>query len=130
MVPERQGRHVIYAEWGRNHFTFERFHGCVDVVIGGASSSGFALGANTSALDVAPGQSVTATINISRTGGFSGAVQLTASELPAGVAATFEPSSTTGNTALLTLLASTVAAAAPRRLASPERVGPIRACSH
>lgn len=30
-VPVRSGRQVIYAEWGRNQFTFERFHGCVDV---------------------------------------------------------------------------------------------------
>ena len=30
-VPSRSGRHVIYAEWGRNQWTFERFHGCVDV---------------------------------------------------------------------------------------------------
>lgn len=29
-VPARSGRHVIYAEWGRNQFTFERFHSCVD----------------------------------------------------------------------------------------------------
>ncbi len=29
-VPQRSGRHVIYAEWGRNFFTFERFHGCID----------------------------------------------------------------------------------------------------
>jgi chitin-binding protein len=34
-VPPRDGRHVIYAEWGRNHFTFERFHSCVDVVFEG-----------------------------------------------------------------------------------------------
>ena len=33
-VPARQGRHVIYAEWGRNEFTLERFHGCIDVVFG------------------------------------------------------------------------------------------------
>jgi chitin-binding protein len=31
-VPARAGRQVIYAEWGRNQFTFERFHSCVDVV--------------------------------------------------------------------------------------------------
>lgn len=31
-VPTRSGRQVIYAEWGRNQFTFERFHSCVDVV--------------------------------------------------------------------------------------------------
>lgn len=30
-VPQRSGRQVIYAEWGRNQFTFERFHSCVDV---------------------------------------------------------------------------------------------------
>lgn len=30
-VPERSGQHVIYAEWGRNYYTWERFHGCVDV---------------------------------------------------------------------------------------------------
>ncbi len=29
-VPQRSGRHVIYAEWGRNAATFERFHGCID----------------------------------------------------------------------------------------------------
>lgn len=30
-VPERNGHHVIYAEWGRTPPTYERFHGCVDV---------------------------------------------------------------------------------------------------
>ena len=30
-VPERTGQHVIYAEWGRNHYTWERFHSCIDV---------------------------------------------------------------------------------------------------
>lgn len=33
-VPERANRSVIYAEWGRNHWTFERFHACMDVVFG------------------------------------------------------------------------------------------------
>ena len=36
-VPQRSGRHIIYAEWGRNEFTFERFHGCVDVVFDGSN---------------------------------------------------------------------------------------------
>ncbi len=36
-VPQRAGRHVIYAEWGRNYFTWERFHGCVDVVFDGST---------------------------------------------------------------------------------------------
>ncbi len=38
-VPQRTGRHVIYAEWGRNHFTFERFHGCIDVVFQGTGQT-------------------------------------------------------------------------------------------
>jgi chitin-binding protein len=38
-VPARSGRHVIYAEWGRNQWTFERFHTCVDVVFGAAASA-------------------------------------------------------------------------------------------
>jgi len=37
-VPERSGRHVIYGEWGRNQWTYERFHGCIDVVIDGDTS--------------------------------------------------------------------------------------------
>jgi chitin-binding protein len=37
-VPQRTGRHVVYAEWGRNPATFERFHGCVDVVFQGTGS--------------------------------------------------------------------------------------------
>ncbi|MCX2778112.1 lytic polysaccharide monooxygenase [Microbulbifer thermotolerans] len=35
VVPERTGRHVIYGEWGRNSYTYERFHGCIDVVFDG-----------------------------------------------------------------------------------------------
>lgn len=30
-VPLRQNRAVIYAEWGRNKSTYERFHSCIDV---------------------------------------------------------------------------------------------------
>ncbi len=39
-IPERAGRHVIYAEWGRNYYTFERFHGCVDVIFDGSNGGG------------------------------------------------------------------------------------------
>jgi chitin-binding protein len=39
-VPARTGRHVIYGEWGRNYFTFERFHGCMDVVFQGGGGGG------------------------------------------------------------------------------------------
>lgn len=34
-VPSRTGRHVIYAEWGRNQWTYERFHGCIDAMFQG-----------------------------------------------------------------------------------------------
>jgi chitin-binding protein len=30
-VPHREGRHLIYAEWGRTMATNERFHSCIDV---------------------------------------------------------------------------------------------------
>ena len=30
-LPARTGHHVIYGEWGRNYFTYERFHGCIDL---------------------------------------------------------------------------------------------------
>lgn len=39
-VPARSGRHVIYAEWGRNQWTLERFHGCIDVAFDGTGSGG------------------------------------------------------------------------------------------
>ncbi|HKE93629.1 MAG TPA: lytic polysaccharide monooxygenase, partial [Povalibacter sp.] len=38
-VPTRTGRHVIYAEWGRNFFTFERFHGCIDANFSGSGGN-------------------------------------------------------------------------------------------
>lgn len=37
VVPERSGRHVIYGEWGRNQWTYERFHGCIDVAFDGGT---------------------------------------------------------------------------------------------
>ncbi len=37
-VPQRSGRHVIYGEWGRNIWTLERFHGCVDVAFDGGTT--------------------------------------------------------------------------------------------
>jgi chitin-binding protein len=33
-VPQRDGHHVIYGEWGRTEPTIERFHGCVDAAFG------------------------------------------------------------------------------------------------
>lgn len=36
-VPARKNRAVIYGEWGRNYWTFERFHSCMDVVFSGST---------------------------------------------------------------------------------------------
>lgn len=36
-IPPREGRHVIYAEWGRNQYTLERFHGCIDAAFDGTA---------------------------------------------------------------------------------------------
>lgn len=33
-VPARAGHQVIYGEWGRNRYTYERFHGCIDAQFG------------------------------------------------------------------------------------------------
>ena len=47
-VPSRSGRHVIYGEWGRNHYTYERFHGCIDVTFGGSQTTSYTLGVTRS----------------------------------------------------------------------------------
>ena len=39
-VPARTGRQVIYGEWGRNQYTLERFHSCMDVVFQGGDAGG------------------------------------------------------------------------------------------
>ena len=51
-VPARTGRHVIYAEWGREPPTYERFHGCIDVQIGGGGNSSVASSVASSATPV------------------------------------------------------------------------------
>jgi len=37
-VPQRNGHHVIYGEWGRLPPTYERFHGCVDASFGATTT--------------------------------------------------------------------------------------------
>ncbi|MBO0857163.1 MAG: endo-1,4-beta-xylanase [Chloracidobacterium sp.] len=69
----------------------------------------FALSANPSNLIVNLGASGTSAITITRSGGFTGGVTLSASGLPAGVSATFNPASATGTSSMLTLTASSTA---------------------
>ena len=71
---------------------------------------GFSLGLNPATLAVTQGTNGTSTVNITRTGGFAGSVNLTASGLPNGVTAAFNPVDATGNTSTLTLTASATAA--------------------
>ena len=37
-VPTRTNRAVIYGEWGRNSYTYERFHSCIDVTFSGGDN--------------------------------------------------------------------------------------------
>jgi hypothetical protein len=70
---------------------------------------GFSLTASPSFVNVAPGGTVTSTITVDAGSGFTGSVNLSASGLPTGVTAVFNPTSTT-TTSTLTLTASSSAA--------------------
>ena len=69
----------------------------------------FTISASPPSLSVNRGASGTSAINIMRTGGFTGAVAFTASGLPSGVSASFNPPSATGGSSVLTLSASSAA---------------------
>src|SRR5262249_55790130 len=70
----------------------------------------FTLSANPTSLTINRGASGASAITITRSGGFSSAVALSAGVLPSGVTATFNPASTTGTSSTLTLTASATAA--------------------
>ena len=78
-----------------------------------AGGADFSLSASPNSLVVSRGASVTSAITITRSGGFTGSVALSASGLPSGVTASFSPGSTTGTSSTLTLTASSTAAAGP-----------------
>jgi endo-1,4-beta-xylanase len=86
--------------------------------LGALSNQGtpdFALSANPASLSVTRGASTSATIMVSRTGGFAGSVSLSVSGLPAGATASFNPAATIG-TSTLTLTASATATIGPATL--------------
>ncbi len=72
---------------------------------GTGAGTGFTLSVLPSTLSVAQGNNGTSTITAADIGGFTGSVSLTASGLPSGVTASFNPNSTT-STSTLTLTAS------------------------
>ncbi len=63
----------------------------------------FSLSATPSSQTVVQGASTSYTVNITRTGGFAGAVTFSASGLPAGATASFSPNGTTGNSSTMTV---------------------------
>lgn len=77
---------------------------------GPGGNPNFTLSASPTSLTVNRGASGASTITITRSGGFTSAVSLTATGLPSGVTATFNPASATGGSSTLTLAASSTAA--------------------
>ncbi len=76
----------------------------------GPGGPNFTLSASPSGLTINQGASGTSAIAINRSGGFTSGVTLSATGLPSGVTATFNPSSPTGTSSALTLAASSTAA--------------------
>jgi aminopeptidase S len=81
----------------------------ISLTVNAPPTPDFTLSANPASLTINRGAMGTSTINITRTGGFTGSVAFTASGLPSGVSASFSPASTTGNSSALTLTASSAA---------------------
>ena len=73
------------------------------------AAGGYTMAVAPSPLPVQQGASNNATVTLTRTGGFAGAVALAATGLPNGVTAAFNPQSVTANTSTLTLTASPTA---------------------
>ncbi len=72
----------------------------------------YTLSASPSSLTVVQGNSGASTVTVNKINGFSGTVALSASGLPSGVTASFNPASTT-STSTLTLTASSTATTGP-----------------
>jgi hypothetical protein len=82
----------------------------INSLTGVANSAGFNLSVSASTLSIARGASGVSTITVGAQQGFSSAVNLTVSGLPAGVTGSFSPASAI-TTSTLTLIASSSAAA-------------------
>lgn len=82
----------------------------VSLVVAAAPVQDFTLAVNPAAVTLQQGQNAGVQVQITRTGGFTGAVTLAASGLPNGVTAAFDPAAPTANTSTLTLTAAAGAA--------------------
>ena len=74
-----------------------------------AVTQDYSVAASPSTLTVVRGATASASVAISRTGGFTGSVAFSASGLPSGVTVSFSPSPTTANTTTATFTASSTA---------------------
>jgi concanavalin A-like lectin/glucanase superfamily protein len=72
----------------------------------GSGTPDFNLSASPNTISIAQGANGTRTITINRLNGFTGSVGFTASGMPSGVTAVFNPTPTTGNSSTLTLSVS------------------------
>ena len=77
------------------------------------SVGGFTIALSQSTLSVQQGQSGSVTASITRTGSFTGTVDLSTENVPAGITATFSPASVTSTTTATTLSVTVGATVAP-----------------
>jgi endoglucanase len=97
---------------------------------GVVSNPGFSLSPAAASMTVtAGGSAVTDNVIITRLGGFTGSVALTASGLPTGVTTSFSPNPTTNGSTVLTLMAASTAAARPFTLTLTGTSGTLMASS-
>ena len=83
----------------------------IALTVASTGTANFSLSASPTSLAVNQGASGTSTISITRLNGFAGAISFTASGLPSGVTASFNPATTTttGTSSVFTLSASSTA---------------------
>jgi hypothetical protein len=83
----------------------------LSLVVAAAPVQDYTLALNPTSIQFQQGGSASTAVGINRTGGFAGAVTLSATGLPQGVTASFDPATTTGNSSTLTLTAAAGATA-------------------
>ncbi len=110
------GTHNITAAYGGDTANATSSSSAVIVTITAASAADFTIALNPSMGSVSPGASATSTITITPSGGFSQAISLACSGLPANSTCTFSPTSVTPNgtatsTSTLTIATDVKAAA-------------------
>lgn len=82
------------------------------VTVEGGDAPGFTIAASPASLSLASGATSTVTVSATRTGGFTGDIALTVTDLPNGVTGSFSPATLTGQaSSTLTLVAASSAAA-------------------